>query len=164
MKRREAFSILVAALVWAAAPPEPPRVDAEESTDASSASSWVVVVRPSNPVRSLKRAELDRIYRRTTRYWNNPPVAAMALPILPINLPPGNPLRDAFTRSVLRADDESLSTYWNREYFQGVLPPMVLHSPAAVRAYVAATPGAIGYLPSDLVDPSVAVVRVDEGG
>ncbi len=49
-----------------------------------------------------------------------------------------------FARSVLRTDDESLATFWNREYFQGVMPPLVLQSPAAVRAYVAATPGAIG--------------------
>ncbi len=161
MKRREAFSIFVAALVWVTAPPETPRVAADERPGPA---SWVVVVPPSNPVRILKRSELDRIYRRTTRYWNTSTVTQPALPILPINLPPGNALREDFARSVLRTDDESLATFWNREYFQGVMPPLVLQSPAAVRAYVAATPGAIGYLPSDLVDESVAIVRVEEGG
>ncbi|MBI5503584.1 MAG: hypothetical protein HY899_02200 [Deltaproteobacteria bacterium] len=160
MKRHEALSVFVAALMWVAAAAEPPRAGADERHDSA---SWVVVVPPSNPVRVLKRSELDRIYRRTTRYWNTSEAAQPALPILPINLPPGNVLRNDFARNVLRADDESLATFWNREYFQGVLPPLVLQSPAAVRAYVAATPGAIGYLPAALVDPSVAVVRVEEG-
>lgn len=157
MKRRGLRLLLVTALLLPALPP--PCAAGEEPS-----SGWVVVVRPSNPVRSLKRTELDRIYRRTTRFWNNPTSAMPALPILPINLPPGHPLREEFSRVILRADDETLATWWNREYFQGVLPPIVLRSPAAVRAYVAATPGAIGYLPADLVDPSVAVVRIDEGG
>lgn len=161
MKRRGVLSIFITTLVWAAVLPEAADGEAERGPEAS---SLVIVVRPSNPVRSLKRSELERIYRRTTRFWSEHSTASSVLPILPINLPPGNHLRQAFSRSILRTDDETLATYWNREYFRGVLPPMVLQSPAAVRAYVAATPGAIGYLPSDLVDASVAVVRIEEGG
>jgi len=155
MNTRGVCSVLVTALMYLALPQELSLADMSEK--------WVVVVRPSNPVRTLKRSELDRIYRRTTRFWNDPAALTPALPILPINLPPGDPLREAFSRTILRADDDVLSTWWNRQYFQGVLPPIVLRSAAAVRAYVAATPGAIGYLPPDLVDSSVAVVTVDEG-
>lgn len=121
---------------------------------------WVVVVHPSNRIRGLKRYELDRIYRRSTRFWSEAAAVSPTLPILPINLPPGDPLRDAFSKAVLHADAESLANYWNRAYFQGVMPPMVLQSPAAVRAYVSMTPGAIGYLPADLVDASVVVLKV----
>ncbi len=165
MLRRGTFSIFVAALVLVATVQEESRaeVSTQEPRDAS---SWVVVVPFSSPVRSLRRSELDRIYRRTTRFWSaaaGTKRGLPALPILPINLPPGSAMREDFARRILRADDESLTTYWNREYFRGVLPPMVLQSPAAVRAYIAVTPGAIGYLPREFVNPSVAVVQIEEG-
>lgn len=118
---------------------------------------WKLIVHPANSVRSMAREELERIYRRRNRFWPDHST------ILPLNLPGDDPLRRAFTAEILRSDEDELATYWNREYFQGVAPPAVLQSSGAVRAYVAATPGAIGYLSPDYVDSSVAVVEVTNG-
>jgi len=113
-------------------------------------------VHPANPIRSIAREELERIYRRRMRFWSD------GKAILPINLPGENELRRSFSRDVLHDDDENLATYWNREYFHGVSPPPVLQSSRAVLAYVAATPTAIGYVSPDDVQPSVAVVEVTD--
>ncbi len=124
---------------------------------AGAGAAWVLVVNPTNPVRELPREEVERIYRRNRRYWDNDTT------VLPINLPPRDPVREAFSAEVLHADDAAMALFWNRKYFQGILPPAVLRSAQAVRAYVAATPGAVGYLPSTMVDASVAVVEIRNG-
>ncbi|MBI4693842.1 MAG: hypothetical protein HY749_07460 [Gammaproteobacteria bacterium] len=76
----------------------------------------------------------------------------------PVNLPARDPLRAAFSAAVLHRSPQELEAYWNELYFQGLSPPHVLASPAAVRRFVAATPGAIGYVPDCLLDRTVAVV------
>lgn len=118
---------------------------------------WVVIVHPSSPRRSMSRAELERIYRRRSRFW--PDGSA----IVALNLPSSDPLRGAFSSEILHADEEAMATYWNREYFQGVRPPAVLQSTAAVRAFVAATPSAIGYVTEADLDPTVAELEILDG-
>lgn len=117
--------------------------------------AWVVVVNLANPLRSAPRGDLERIWRRTTSFWPN------GTAVIPINLPGAEPLRGDFQEKVLRSSNEELAQWWNRAYFQGVAPPVVLQTGAAVKAYVALTPGAIGYIPAAEADATVAVVEVD---
>lgn len=129
---------------------------AQDAGDGASGADagWVVVVHPSNPARTLARSDLERIYRRRTTFWPD------GTPVVPLNLPGSDPLRRTFTGEVLRSDEEELATWWNRAYFQGVSPPVVLQTGSSVKAYVAMTPGAIGYVPAADVDASVAAVKV----
>jgi len=78
--------------------------------------------------------------------------------LIPVNLPEGSPLRQAFAQKVTHLPDAQQDDYWNRQYFQGVSPPYVLASQQAVLRFVAATPGAIGYVTSCYVNSSVRVV------
>lgn len=66
--------------------------------------------------------------------------------LVPVNLPPDNPLRQAFSLALFHATGDELQGYWNQRYFHGVRPPYVLGSQAAVVRFVARTPGAIGYV------------------
>lgn len=116
---------------------------------------WRVVVHPSNPARVLARSEVERIYRGRTLAWPD------GRPIIALNLPGRDDLRSLFTREVLRSSVDELATFWNRQYFHGAAPPPVLQSTQSVCAFVAATPGAIGYVDSCGNVPSVAVVEVD---
>ena len=77
--------------------------------------------------------------------------------LIPVNLPPESPLREAFTRTLIRMPDNRLQDYWNRQYFQGVSPPYVLGSQQAVVRFVASTPGAIGYVATCFLSPDVHV-------
>ncbi len=119
--------------------------------------TFVVIVHPDNPLTRIERGDLERIYRRFTDFWPD------GTRILPINLPYGSPLRDRFTREVLRSDRDALATFWNRRYFDGVLPPAVLHSIEATRAFVAKRPNAIAYLPRGALNETVKRVSIAEG-
>ena len=78
--------------------------------------------------------------------------------LIPVNLPADHPLRQAFSLSVIHMGETQLRNYWNRRYFQGVSPPYVLGSQKAMVRFIAATPGAIGYVSPCFVDSSVRTV------
>ncbi|MEQ8660459.1 MAG: hypothetical protein RLW62_06545 [Gammaproteobacteria bacterium] len=78
--------------------------------------------------------------------------------LVPVNLPGRDPLRRAFSLAVLELPPEEMEGYWNERYFHGVSPPPVVASTEAVLRFVAATPGAVGYVPNCAVDARVAHV------
>jgi hypothetical protein len=111
-----------------------------------------VVVGRSSSVTSVSLDELREIYLRRRRLW--PGGAA----IVAINLPADNSARERFSRRVLGRAPADLLSYWNARYFEGITPPLVLQTPAAVRAYLQHQPEAIGYLPRSEVDDSLRIV------
>jgi len=74
---------------------------------------------------------------------------------IPLNLPPDHVLRRIFSLALFNKDPQELQNYWNQRYFHGITPPYVLASPQAVVQFVGKTPGAIGYVTSCDLDPSV---------
>lgn len=90
--------------------------------------------------------DLALIYRRKKQFWSD------RGRILPVNLPVGSSVRQRFSRVALGESPEELEDYWNEQYFQGVLPPHVLASEAAVLRFVAETKNSVGYLPYCGVD------------
>ncbi|HEB77304.1 MAG TPA: hypothetical protein ENI90_02110 [Methylothermaceae bacterium] len=98
------------------------------------------MVSADRPYPNLTTKQLARIYLRKQL------LGPGGVPWRPLNLPASHPLRRVFSSRVLGRSPEELESYWNIQYFNGVLPPYVVDSEAAVEAYVAATPGAIGYL------------------
>jgi ABC-type phosphate transport system substrate-binding protein len=104
----------------------------------------------------LSAEEVAQIYLRRKRFWND------GAPVVPLNLPTANPLRERFSQIVLRQSERRLADYWNRQYFFGILPPATLASTEGVRRYVASDPNAIGYVPASEVDATVRVIlRLD---
>lgn len=77
---------------------------------------------------------------------------------IPLNLPADAPLREAFSRALFHQGSDESQNYWNQNYFHGITPPYVLGSQDAVVRFVAQTPGAIGYVASCYVNPSVRQV------
>jgi len=110
-----------------------------------------VIVHPERRV-ELSSEEVAQIYLRRKRFWQD------GAAIVPLNLPAGTPLRSQFSIRVLHQTESRLADYWNRQYFQGILPPATLASTEAVRRYVASDRNALGYLPASQVDASVRVV------
>jgi ABC-type phosphate transport system substrate-binding protein len=89
---------------------------------------------------------------RTRRFWRD------GTPIVPLNREPGSAAREAFSHQVLGGDSARWASYWNDAYFNGVFPPAVLSSSAAVKRYIASEAGAIGYVDPADVDDTVRVV------
>jgi hypothetical protein len=132
---------LVIAAVGAAGAESPPTPEA-----------IAVVVGRESFVTAVSRDELRDLYLRRQRLWPNGALA------IPVNLPPGSALREEFSKAVLGRSTADLVAYWNGRYFEGIRPPVVLPSAAAVRAYLAAEPAAIGYLPAGEVDDGCRVL------
>jgi hypothetical protein len=126
----------------------PQGIGAAEPTDPRLA----VVVGAASPVQRVTLDELRELYLRRQRLWADGSRA------IPVNLPPGSEPREAFSRRVLGRSTRDLVGYWNARYFEGITPPLVLSSTAAVRAYLATEPGAIAYLPADEVDEACRVL------
>ena len=118
---------------------------ARADREATSAAIAVVVGRNSF-VMAVSRDELRELYLRRQRIWPNGTRA------IPINLPPDNPAREDFSKLVLGRSTRELVSYWNARYFEGITPPVVLPSPAAIRVYLTNEPGAIAYVPVSEVD------------
>jgi hypothetical protein len=105
-----------------------------------------VVVGVDSPIHDLTRDVLREVYMRRRRVWPD------GRRVMPVNLPADDPLRTTFSASVLGRRPSELVGYWNRLYFEGIRPPLVLRSPEAICAYLASEPGGVGYMPSDQVD------------
>ena len=121
------------------------------SSIAGQESRVAVIVHPERRA-ELSPEEVAQIYLRRKRFWDDGTV------IVPLNLPSQAPLRVHFSQRVLNQTEPRLADYWNRLYFDGILPPATLASTEAVRRYVASDPNAIGYVPVSEVDGSVRVV------
>lgn len=120
--------------------------------EAVGAEAIAIVVGRTSFVTEVSRDGLRELYLRRQRLWPNGTSA------IPVNLPAGNALREEFSRAVLGRESRDLVAYWNGRYFEGIRPPVVLQSTAAVRAYVAAEPAAVGYLPVAEVDETCRVL------
>jgi ABC-type phosphate transport system substrate-binding protein len=115
---------------------------------------FAVITAPGVAEHHLTRETLSLIYRRKQKYWEN------GTRIHPVNLSASNPLRRAFSETILGHTPEELEDYWREMYFHGVLPPHVLESEEAVLLFVRSTPGAIGYVSSCVPDHQVNVALV----
>lgn len=119
---------------------------------APAAEPWIAVVVPANAEAAPDASELSLIFKRKKLYDDD------GGRLQPINLPADSPIRRRFSRAVLRLTPEAMDDYWNQMYYQGVLPPHVVESEAAMIRFVAQTPHAIGYVAACL--SSDAALRV----
>lgn len=122
------------------------------------AENRVAVIVPAGATTGVLAAdELAQVYRRRKLF-------SQGQKLQPVNLPAAHPLRRWFSQQVLQRTPEELEGHWRDLYFNGVFPPFVLASEEAVLRFVAATPGAVGYVPACLVDKRVTVLLVLDGG
>jgi ABC-type phosphate transport system substrate-binding protein len=115
----------------------------------------VVVVNPSNPVGTLSRDEVSRLFLRKVSRWPN------GVPVFPVDQRRDASVRVAFSQAVHRRSVDMLTLYWQRQVFSGrQVPPPEDDGDTEVLAFVRATPGAIGYVSSDADVRSVKVVPI----
>ena len=100
----------------------------------------------------LDVSQIGQIYLKQRRFWPD------GQRMVPVNREAGNGLRSFFEKHVLRTSATRLAVYWNRQYFQGVMPPATLASDEAVKRFIASERAAIGYVDPRVLDESVRVV------
>ncbi len=121
------------------------------------AAAVLVIAAPGSEPAAITGDELALVYRRQKTLVDGTRVQ-------PVNLPAAHPLRRWFSQQVLGQPPEAMEGYWRDLYFNGVVPPFVLASEEAVIRFVAATPGAIGYVSACPGDKRVRVLMQLDGG
>ncbi len=111
----------------------------------------VFVVRKDVNVGKLSKKEIRKILLREKDFVDG-------LIAIPVNLPPGNPLRKKVEEKVLNMDEEELQLFWNRKYLNGIDPPPVFASEEAVKAFVKKMRGAVGYIDEEKLDDDLKVI------
>ncbi|HVQ30912.1 MAG TPA: hypothetical protein VMV21_15080 [Vicinamibacteria bacterium] len=126
------------------------------ATPAPAADDFQVIVNAASPATEVERAEVARFFLRQSLKWSD------GQAVLPVDQSSRSAVRDAFSRLVLKQPLPAVDTYWQRQIASGrAFPPPVKTSDAEVLAYVAATPGAIGYVVGGLnLTPGVKLLRL----
>jgi len=111
-----------------------------------------VVVAVDSPLRISDATTLANIFRQKLHG------DAQGHRFVPVNMPVDHPLREAFSLALFNLLPRSMDQYWNELYYQGVSPPHVVSSTAAMIRFVSGTSGAIGYVLTCEVTPELRVI------
>ncbi len=122
----------------------------------------VVIVNQANPVDNLSASELKKLFLSDRSRWDT------GKSVAPVMLAGGAPERTAFLKIVCGMNDSEFSKYFMQAAFSGksATPPKEVGSSAAVKSFVASSPGAIGFVRAedfhgDGSDGGVKAVKVD---
>jgi ABC-type phosphate transport system substrate-binding protein len=117
---------------------------------------YVLIVNAANPVSSISRDELSRIFLKKTAAWKDGSRA------LPADLVASSRVRARFSQDVHGKETAAIKAYWQKMIFSGRgIPPAELASSAEVIAFVAANRGAIGYVDAGAsLGANVKAIRV----
>ncbi|MDQ2773751.1 MAG: hypothetical protein M3Y57_02315 [Acidobacteriota bacterium] len=130
---------------------------AARKDQAESGSDLAVIVNKQTAVLALTSRDLRGMLLGQTEHWPNGQKVVVAS--LPIELPETKLL----LKQICGMSEGDFKRYFMQLAFQGkaVSAPHILKSPAAIKALVGATPGALGIIPAHDVDSAVNVVSLD---
>jgi len=120
-------------------------------SNASADEIWIVT-QPNTTLKDFSAKKLENIFLRKTLLndagirWVRPQLGHRT------SAAPG-----IFTQSIQKRP-EALESYWNEQYFQGIVPPHVVVSEEAMLRFVTSTAGAIGYILPCHLDERVQVI------
>ena len=108
---------------------------------AQNVNDFRIIVHASNPLNSISSADVARFFMEDNVEWPN------GTPAIPVDLTPESPVRADFSSSILGRDVAAVRARWRRLIFKGEgVPPPTRASENEIVQFVAANPGAIGYI------------------
>ena len=118
-----------------------------------------VIVNKKTAVLAFSSRDLRSILLGEKEQWPN------GQKVLAVSLPTEMPETKLILKEICGMSEADFKRYFMQLTFQGktAIPPRIARSPAAVKALVSATPGALGIIPAADVDESVNVVSLDGG-
>lgn len=130
MKRRLCLYLAAVGVLTAASSPEP-----------APAQEFVVIVNASNPVASMSKEEVAKLFLKKTVSWPaGTTVAAVEQPMTAKT-------REAFAREVLGKTIAQVKSYWQQQIFSGRDVPLPeKQNDDDVVAFVRSNPNGIGYV------------------
>ena len=115
------------------------------------AGEYAVVVNKKNKIDKISKKQLKNIFLKKRHFIDNQKIVA-------INVSANMPLRMKFEKSILQMSREKLNSFWTKQHFHGISPPLTQSSTNSVKLFVKNVDGAIGYLPKNLIDDSIKVI------
>jgi hypothetical protein len=101
----------------------------------------IVIVNSSNPVSSMSRGKVAKMFLRQVATWDN------GAEVLPVDQIERAPARIAFARDVQLETVKALKSYWQQRIFSGDdSPPPERVTDSDVLTFVRSNSGAIGYV------------------
>jgi len=114
-----------------------------------------VIAHPDVPAGVISKATLAQIFLRTRTRWDGGDKAK------PVDQAATSPLKASFAKLILDRDLDALKAYWDQQVFAGKgVPPPEKPNDAAVAAYIATTPGAVGYISASMNVEGIKVLQV----
>ncbi len=121
----------------------------------SAAPAFRVIVHPQVRGSQIPRGVLSAIFLKQALKWGD------GSPVAPVDQSTQSAVRRQFSSDVLKQGIVQVQVYWQRKIAAGQVPPPVKTSDEEVVAFVASTPGAIGYVsPSTTLPDTVREVTV----
>lgn len=119
---------------------------------------YQVIVNVANPLSSVKRVDLSRLFLKKTTRWPN------GVAVLPVDLSMVSPLRGRFTREIHGRSLDAILAYWRQQLFSGGEEPPLVRPESEVIAFVRANPGAIAYVSAAAnLSTGVKALKVESG-
>jgi ABC-type phosphate transport system substrate-binding protein len=117
----------------------------------------VVIVNKSNSVNNLTKSQLRKLVLGEQGSWPG------GMKVTVVLQPPGTPERDGVLRSICRMSEDDYNQHQLHASFSGetASAPKIAGSSAAVRQFVVAAPGAIGFVRKVDVNDSVKAISVE---
>ena len=145
--RASAVRVLVVAGLLLA----PARIRAEDRR-------YLVIVNAENPVDSMSRPDVAKLFLDRTARWREGGVAA------PVDLSLTSAVRAAFSRDVLGFSLPAVKNYWDKRMMANhEMPPPVRSNDAEIVAHVSRNRGGIGYVSGTAtLEPGVKVLKLLE--
>jgi ABC-type phosphate transport system substrate-binding protein len=127
---------------------------------AAAADDVAVIVNKSNPVQSMTMLQLRKIVLGQEPNWPGGKKIAVLMPT------PGKPERDGTLRIVCGMNETDFSLHFLRATFSPDAgdPPKSIGSGTQLRALVAGTANAVGFIKTSDLDASVKIVMIDGSG
>ena len=115
------------------------------------AAQYSIVISKKTPLSAISTEQIRDIYLQKRHTIGDQK-------IIPLNLVGQEPSRIAFENAVIGMGRDRLNTYWVKQHFQGNSPPITQPSNESIKTFVQNVEGAIGYIPSSMVDGSLKVI------
>ena len=117
-----------------------------------------VIVNPKNPVDSLTRTELMKIYRGERQYWRT------NTPIVLLFRTPGTHEREVVLRAIFQMTEPEYKQYWLSKVMraEATSPPTEVFSSGMTKEGVAQISGAIGVVSASDVRQGMKVLRIND--
>jgi ABC-type phosphate transport system substrate-binding protein len=118
--------------------------------------NYKVVVNSSNPVASMTRDEVARIFlKKSTKFPDGRSAS-------PVDLPVNSATREGFSRSVLGKPASAVDAYWQQQIFSGRDIPPPQKSEAAAINFVRSNENGIAYVSAGADTAGLKVVSLGD--